>query len=166
MTNPDKMNNSRRDRVGVTMTETWHISENPPDGLNPFRFRLLGGEGRETRLIAMFIHLTDIEKVVADHASAEKLKRWEEAMTDVSVVNWTLAEDNAKDLHKQLMAVIAETVQIQLDPVVSKQAAKLRQTSEQLTEALFQRDSAWKEHRTVHDKLRETEEKWSSNVER
>lgn len=52
--------------------EAWRISENPPDGLNPFRFRILGGEGRETRPVAMFMHLTDAENCIADHDAARQ----------------------------------------------------------------------------------------------
>lgn len=59
------------------------------------------------------------------NALEARLAAWEAAMTDVSVINWTLNEDNKEDLHKQLMAVIAETVQEALDPVVSEQAARL-----------------------------------------
>lgn len=59
--------------------ETWRISENPPDGLNPFRWRLLGGGGRKTRPIAMFMHENDIERVVADHEAAMQLAQAPEA---------------------------------------------------------------------------------------
>ncbi len=61
----------------------------------------------------------------SNHAAAARLGAWEAAMTDVSVINWTLSEDNAEDLHKQLVAVIAMTVQESLDPLVSEQAHKL-----------------------------------------
>ncbi len=66
-----------------------------------------------------------IDAIIADYAAAARLVAWEAAMTDVSVINWTLSEDNAEDLHKQLAAVIAMTVQEQLDPLVSEQAHKL-----------------------------------------
>lgn len=88
------------------------------------------------RIIAECCEEWRADAIIADHNDAallrEKLARWESAMTDVSVVNWTLSEENAEDLHLQLMAVIAQTVQEAIDPVVSEQAALLRVALEAL----------------------------------
>lgn len=105
--------------------------------------------------------------IVEAFSAAAKLRRWEAAMTDVSVINWTLSEDNAEDLHKQLIAVIAENVKEQLDPTVSEQAAKLRQATDDLI--LWQNlrpgwdiaevDKALQEGEAAHNLWRQAEER-------
>ena len=95
-------------------------------------------------IAALEAALTDAER---------KLAAWHEAMTDVSVVNWTLAEDNAEDLHKQLLAVIAQNVQEQLDPVVSEQAKKLQDAERERDEAQSIAIHAATECDVAHDEI-------------
>lgn len=72
-----------------------------------------------------------LEAQVADLKA--QLAAWHEAMTDVSVITWTLSEENADDLQKQLRAVIAQTIREITNPVVSEQAAQLAAATERET---------------------------------
>ncbi len=98
----------------------WVIAK-PSKGLYPKHFPIV---------VARCTTEDDTNSILDNHNDAallrEKLARWEEVMTDISVVNGTLNEENKDDLAKQLQAVIAQTIQEQLDPVVSEQTVLLR----------------------------------------
>ena len=47
--------------------EQWRVIEGVADGTSLMPHRIVGGQGRETRPIATFMHLTDAENAVTDH---------------------------------------------------------------------------------------------------
>ena len=69
--------------------EGWRISESPPDGSWPFRIRVLAGEQRETRVVAMFMLQADAEGACADHNAAASLRMATEALRErIKDTNW------------------------------------------------------------------------------
>jgi predicted NAD/FAD-dependent oxidoreductase len=70
-------------------------------------------------------------EVTALHAERDRLKGFEGAIIDASVVNWTYRKEHETNPHKAIADLIACITQEALDPAISKSAHDLVQRAEQ-----------------------------------
>lgn len=65
------------------------------------------------------------EYVFALEGALREAQVWREIIEDIAVVNWAFKGDG--DARKEIHGIVAQVIREQLDPVISEQAAKLRE---------------------------------------
>lgn len=62
------------------------------------------------------------------------LRKWKDSLTDEAVIDWCLSDKNINDPRQMIKDIIAWNTMVALDPCVSEDAVKLRDTFRQFAE--------------------------------
>lgn len=69
------------------------------------------------------------------------LRRWKDTLVDVAICDWCLSDDNYNDPRKMINSIIAWNTMIALDPCVSEDAVKLRDTFREFAEYIINNEN-------------------------